>query len=189
MESNTSQALSKERSRLPPYPRAPSRASTASSTNNSQMGQRSTHSSSSHLNSSQQASTHPPHRFHHTGCARSTTSTRPSSRLSRDSGEEIRQPTAPVSSFLQERLQRGRQLESTRSLRRGSTDMSTLGDLRDVQSSPVRGSLSSSTTRPQSSGGGEEPAQKKGMGIKEMEQVRKHSKPSELSVCGKANSC
>lgn len=75
-----------------------------------------------------------------------------------------------VSSFLQERLQRERKVESERSSSRMSNDpMSASLDLRAIQSSPARSGTSDSR-RPRSSGGADL-AKKKGLGLKEMEQT------------------
>ena len=90
-------------------------------------------------------------------------------------GDAGRASTPPVSSFLQERLQRERRFEVERSASRmssrGDLSMSASGDLRAVQSSPIR-ERGSDVRRPGSSGGSAaEQPKKKGLGLKEMEQV------------------
>lgn len=78
-----------------------------------------------------------------------------------------------MSSFLQERLQRERKLESERTSRRLSADLSASADftMRATQSSPVRGRQADSHRPRSSSGGDPATGKKKGMGLKEMEQV------------------
>src|SRR4051812_37984912 len=95
-----------ERPRPPPFARAASRSSTSSTKT------RSTHISSQTSftrlpPSPQHSATHPTHRFHHSACGRDS-SERPRSQLSREASEDSRQSTPPVSSFLQERLQKER---------------------------------------------------------------------------------
>ena len=168
----------RDRSRPPSQqPRAPSRSSTNTST---RMTPKSSNSSSTNLpNSPQPSSAVLPHRFHQSTASRSSIGSRgrrPS--LSREQSEESKQQTgAPLSSFLQERLQRERKLESERSSRRLSADLSASADftMRATQSSPVR-SGQPDNHRPRSSGGGEPTTRKKrdmdkGMGLREMEQV------------------
>jgi len=77
-----------------------------------------------------------------------------------------------MSSYLQERLERERKAnESERSSSRASTDvLGTSTDHRGVQSSPARNNAADGR-RPTSSGTGAEPAKKKGLGFKEMEQT------------------
>jgi hypothetical protein len=71
---------------------------------------------------------------------------------------------------LQERLQRERRVESERSYSRLSNEtMNASMDLRTDPSSPARSGASDSR-RPRSSGGAEA-VKKKGLGVKEMEQV------------------
>lgn len=77
-----------------------------------------------------------------------------------------------MSSFLQEKLQRERRFESERSSSRMSNDMSASVDLKVVHSSPAR-STTAEGKRPRSSGGNAEQTKKKGLGLKEMEQVMK----------------
>lgn len=163
----------------PSLPRVPSRSSTSST--KTRMNPQSANSSTSQLGSqSQQATASHTHKFHHSNCHQPLTPReRPRSQLSRESrdsresretSDESRSIAPPVSSFLQERLQRERKVESERSSSRMSNDpMSASLDLRAVQSSPVRTGAADSR-RPRSSGGGE-PTKKKGLGLKEMEQV------------------
>lgn len=157
-----------ERSRAAPFPRAASRSSTSSTKT------RTTHLSSngsfSHLPPSpQQSATRSSHRFHHSVCS---SSERPRSQLSREASEDSRQSLPPVSSFLQERLQRERKVESERSSSRLSNEtMNASFNHRTAQSSPARSGASDSR-RPRSSGGAEPVKKKQGLGVKEMEQVR-----------------
>ncbi|KAK0705890.1 hypothetical protein B0T26DRAFT_755464 [Lasiosphaeria miniovina] len=121
-------------------------------------------------NSSSSSQVAPPHghRFHHNRCARTPTSERSKSQLSREASE---QSLPPMSTFLQERLERERKVESERSLSRASNEaMSASADLRAVQSSPARNNPPE-TRRPGSSNGPAEPSKKKGLGLKEMEQT------------------
>ncbi|KAK3386822.1 hypothetical protein B0H63DRAFT_392332 [Podospora didyma] len=96
-------------------------------------------------------------------------SDRSRSHLSREASE---QSLPPMSTFLQERLERERRVESERSLSRASNEaMSASGDVRAVQSSPAR-SKHNDSRRPGSSDGNVDPApKKKGLGLKEMEQT------------------
>jgi hypothetical protein len=143
----------------PPFPRTDSRSSGSSAR---------TRMTTPSTNSSASPATHS-HRYHHSSCARTSAIERPRSQLSREATDEPSLP--PVSSFLQERLQRGRKIESERSASRMSNDMTTASlDMRAVQSSPPQGGQSEGR-RPISSGGAET-TKKKGLGLKEMEQVR-----------------
>lgn len=76
------------------------------------------------------------------------------------------------SSLLQERL-RERKVESLRQSQRVSTDMTSTGINREVQSSPVRGTHERDERRPSSSGKGASSTSKMGlgMGVKQMEDV------------------
>ncbi|KAH8906631.1 hypothetical protein BR93DRAFT_626043 [Coniochaeta sp. PMI_546] len=158
-----------ERSRPPPFPRAASRSSTSSTKT------RTTHLSSNSSftqlpPSPQQSAAHPTHRFHHNARSRGSFE-RPRSQLSREASEDSRQSLPPVSSFLQERLQRERKVESERSSSRLSNEtMNASFDHRTAQSSPAR-SGASDGRRPRSSGGAEPAKKKQGLGIKEMEQT------------------
>jgi hypothetical protein len=127
------------------------------------------------------------HKFHHVNCGSSAGSGRDkprprplASRDSRDSQEskdtrdmsdDARSVTtpAPTSAFLHERLQRERKVESERSSSRMSNERpSHLGDGRTVQSSPARATTIDGG-RPRSSQG--EALKRKGLGLKEVEQV------------------
>lgn len=157
-----------ERPRPPPFSRTASRSSTSSTRT------RTTHLSSNNSftqlpPSPQQTTAHPAHRFRQRASSRGS-SERPRSQLSREASEDPRQSLPPVSSFLQEKLQSQRKVESQRSSSRLNNEtMSASVELRPVQSSPAR-SGASDGGRPRSSGG-TEPAKKKGLGLKEMEQV------------------
>lgn len=164
------QAQARERSH-PPYQRPASRSSTST-----RMTSQSANSSASHISSSPQLqSAYAAHR-HHYASAKLSSSPRPSSRamptpqLSREGSTESARQT-PVSSFLQERLQKERQAESqkyTASTPRSNSDMSTSCELGSSQKSPVK--QCGDGNRPQSSCG--DPTQKKGgLALKEMEQV------------------
>jgi hypothetical protein len=174
----------------PIQPPSPSKSSTTSSQPRRQTpSANSANSSSSQLDHSSRLSQAPhQHRFHHAHCSSPATSGRDrprprprSSRESRDSREsresretpdDLRSPPtpAPTSTLLQERLQRERRVESERSSSRmsGETHGYT-NDARAVHSSPAHTS-SVDGRRPTSSHGGD-PLKKKGLGLKEMEQV------------------
>ncbi|KAI1652858.1 hypothetical protein F4813DRAFT_400558 [Daldinia decipiens] len=163
MDGSGSQKESRERL----YPRAPSRASSAS-TANTQMTSKSANSTSSYPREASYTGSHPIHKYHH---SRSSIGTRPMSRLSRESSNELREPTASASTFLQERLQRER---NERHASKPSTDLSaSTGDIRDrdVQSSPIKRSATS-VGRRQWSDNSDELAKDAGMGARHMEQVR-----------------
>ncbi|KAK3175682.1 hypothetical protein K4F52_010065 [Lecanicillium sp. MT-2017a] len=152
----------------PPYGRSPSRASTVGSNT------RSVSSSNSHVPASPAHSyAHPAHRFHHNACAASPkSSTRPTPQLSREASSELaRQPA--ISTFLQERLQKERKTESDKlsssTSSRHNFDMSASVDLGRVGDKPSK-SADADGQRPQSSAGAEA-GKKKGLGVKEMEQV------------------
>lgn len=168
MEGSAVHAQAADRPR-PTFPRTASRSSTSSS--NTRMTPISANSSRSHLPPSPQQSTAHPiaHPFRRRTSSRGAADL-PRSQLSRETSDDARQPVPQVSSFLQERLQRERKVESERSSSRMSNDpMSASLDLRAIQSSPARSGTSDSR-RPRSSGG-PGPAKKKGLGLKEMEQV------------------
>lgn len=162
------QSLARDKSR-PPFPRTASRSSTAT-----RMTNQSNNSTTSHASSSPQLhNAHPVHRHHHDAC-RKPSSPAPSSRhqLSREASTESARQT-PVSSFLQERLQKERQAESHKlagSSSRTGSDMSASVELGSAnQKSPVK-NAGLDMHRPQSSNG-VDPSQKKGFALKEMEQV------------------
>lgn len=94
-----------------------------------------------------------------------------SSQLMREAGYDARQ--SPVSSYLQEKLLKERKVElDNKSISSGrmSNDPRNTLEYRAVQSSPIRKDVSD-THRPQSSGGADPTTKKKGMGLKEIEQV------------------
>ncbi|KAH7145673.1 hypothetical protein B0J13DRAFT_324740 [Dactylonectria estremocensis] len=161
-----------ERSR-PSYPRTASRSST--STTNTRVTSQSANSSSSQIEPSPQMSgSHPSHRFHHSSCKtvsspRSTPRATP--RLSREASNESNRQQA-VSTFLQERLQKERQVESEKSAvwSRGNSDLSASLELsRAGHGSPTKGG-DLDMRRPQSTTSTES-GKKKGLGVKDMEQV------------------
>ncbi|KAI1471803.1 uncharacterized protein F4812DRAFT_193172 [Daldinia caldariorum] len=162
------------------YSRAPSRASSAS-TANTQMTSRSSTSTSSYPRETSHTGSHPIHKYHHSHCSRSSIGGRPLSRLSRESSNELREPTASASSFLQERLQRER---IERHASKMSADMSaSTGDIRDrsVQNSPIKRSATSAA-RSQWSGNSDDLAKDVGMGARQMEQVRNAHNNARLPV-------
>ncbi|TQV99615.1 hypothetical protein IF1G_01830 [Cordyceps javanica] len=155
----------------PPYARAPSRASTIASNARSVSS-----SNTSHMQPASPAqSFSQPQRFHTTATPASPRSTcRATPQLSREaSGDLARPPT--MSSFLQEKLQRERRAESDKlgssTSSRHNLDLSASIDLGRVAAND-RSFRSSDyeAQRPQSSAGMES-AKKKGLGLKEMEQV------------------
>lgn len=171
MESVGSQSQPRDRSRppAPPYPRAPSRSST--STSNTRMTPQSNNSSSTNLPPSPTLRhSHAAHRLNHSSSRRGSIPERPRSQLSKESSDESHQGLPVVSTFLQEKLQRERRFEIERSSSRMSNDMTASVDLRVVHSSPAR-SVTADGKRPRSSGGSGETSKKKGLGLKEMEQV------------------
>ncbi|KAK0634464.1 hypothetical protein B0T17DRAFT_7330 [Bombardia bombarda] len=164
MEGSGAQSQSSDRSRQPPppFPRTTSSLSSTSSTR-TRVSNNSSNSSSHHI------PTLHSHRLHHSRCSRTPTIDRPKSQLSREASEDSRQSLPPImSSFLQERLERERRVESERSSSRASNVSSSL-DFKAVQSSPSKSSIAESR-RPRSSGGSE-PVKNKGFGLKEMEQT------------------
>ncbi|KAL7624754.1 hypothetical protein AAE478_006326 [Parahypoxylon ruwenzoriense] len=153
------------------YPRAPSRASTTS-TANTQITPKSVSSSSSHVRETH-TSSHASHKYHHSHCGKSLGGTRPTSRLSRESSVDLREPAASASSFLQERLQRERKVESERQASKLGIDLSaSTADIRDAdaQGSPVRKSTTA-TGRMQGVDSNDEFARGTGMGAKQLEKT------------------
>ncbi|OAA67474.1 hypothetical protein ISF_03650 [Cordyceps fumosorosea ARSEF 2679] len=154
----------------PPYPRAPSRASTIASNTRSVSS-----SNTSHMQpaSPAQSFSHP-QRFHCTATAASPrSSSRATPQLSREaSGDLARPPT--MSTFLQEKLQKERRAESEKlgssTSSRHNLDLSASVDLGRVATDRSFRSSDHEPQRPQSSTGMES-GKKKGLGLKEMEQV------------------
>lgn len=162
------QHVSREKPR-PSVPRTSSRSSTAT---------RMTNRSNSTINSYTGSSSplpriHNTHHHHHDAC-RKPSSPAPSSRhqLSREASSESARQT-PVSSFLQEKLQKERQAEShklTSSSSRTDSEMSGSVELGNANSkSPIK-NAGLDLHRPQSSCS-VDPQQRKGYALKEMEQV------------------
>ncbi|KAF5011635.1 hypothetical protein FDECE_2258 [Fusarium decemcellulare] len=157
------------------YGRTASRSST--STTNTRVTMHSANSSVSPVPPSPQlAHSQHSHRLYHASCQRPTSTTprtnpRMTPRLTRESSSEsTRQPV--VSSFLQERLQNQRQAESEKasSWSRTNTDVNSSGEFgRAIPGSPIKGG-GSDDRRPDSSAGSES-SRKKGLGVKDMEQV------------------
>ncbi|KAK1751071.1 hypothetical protein QBC47DRAFT_83804 [Echria macrotheca] len=162
MDAASSQSQMSDRSR-PPYPRTASRSSTSST--RTRMSNNSAASSQQQLPSTT-SSRHPYQRT-----TRPPTIDRPRSQLSREASEQSRESLPTMSTYLQERLERERRVnESERSSSHTSNDaVSMPADMRAIQSSPPRKSAADGR-RPRSSGG-TEPAKKKGLGVKEMEQT------------------
>lgn len=162
------QHIPREKAR-PYLPRSNSRPSTTQMASQSNSTINSNRSSSPQLQSTLHT-----HRHHHDAC-RKPSSPAPSSRrqLSREASSESARQT-PVSSFLQEKLQRERQAEShklTSSSSRTGSDMSASVELGNAHTkSPIK-NPGLDLHRPQSSSG-VDPQQKKGYALKEMEQVR-----------------
>ncbi|SPJ71987.1 uncharacterized protein FTOL_01715 [Fusarium torulosum] len=92
------------------------------------------------------------------------------SRLTREASSESTRQTV-VSSFLQEKLQQSRQAESDRSSTwsRANTDVNSSGEFSRSLNSPIK-IMETDGHRPQSAAGNEAP-KKKGLGVKDMEQV------------------
>jgi hypothetical protein len=158
-----------ERSRPSLGPRTTSRSSTSSTF------QASSASVSHDTPRSQQPmspQSHPAHRFHHRTCSQSPTGGS-RSRRSREPAEDStssKHNPPPVSNLLQERLQRGRKVEITRSSSNISGGSEKMSNSDHLPTSPVRRrGTSTDSRRPSSSGG--EAIRKKGLGLKEIEQV------------------
>ncbi|OAQ95932.1 hypothetical protein LLEC1_02028 [Akanthomyces lecanii] len=154
----------------PTYPRAPSRASTIGSNTRSVSS-----SNTSHMQPASPAQSFAqPQRFYTTTTAASPRSgSRATPQLSREaSGELTRPPT--MSTFLQEKLQKERRAESEKlgssTSSRHNLDMSASVDLGRVATERSFRSSDYEPQRPQSSAGTES-AKRKGLGVKEMEQV------------------
>ena len=85
------------------------------------------------------------------------------------------QPQTPVSSFLMEKLRQERLAEGEKLASRTPVDMSASLELGGVPASPARVASPAEGRRPRSSENGEpqqqHQAKKKGLGMKEMEQV------------------
>ncbi|KAM0420907.1 hypothetical protein ACHAPT_011296 [Fusarium lateritium] len=160
------------------YGRTASRSST--STTNTRVTMHSTNSTTSHTPQSPQLShsqhSQHSHRFYHAACQRPAsatprTSARLTPRLTRESSSEsTRQPV--VSSFLQERLQKERQaeIEKSSSWSRANTEASSSGEFAQVSHGSPTKRREPDVHRPQSAAGSE-PSKKKGLGVKDMEQV------------------
>ncbi|KAI1324416.1 hypothetical protein F5Y16DRAFT_424030 [Xylariaceae sp. FL0255] len=154
-----------------PSRRAPSRAS-STGTAHTQATTKSASSSSSQPRVA--GSTNPPHshRYHHAHCSeRGTALARSSSNLSRESNEELKRITTPVSTLLHEKLQRERQAESDRQASRLATDLSSsTGDIQD-QFSPSRTQPGGIDRRPRSSHDEGSSSSKSTMGAKQTEKA------------------
>ncbi|KAI8625079.1 hypothetical protein F5Y19DRAFT_276714 [Xylariaceae sp. FL1651] len=152
--------------------RASSRGSTASTTH-TQMTTKSTSTSSSHPRATTPSNTSHTHRYHHSQCDKGMVAMRPLPRLSRESSRESKQTTAPVSSLLQQRLERERRAEGERLASQfGGELSSSTGDFwnGDVQSSPDKRYTSIVERRPKSSQGDDASSQSS-MGAKQVEKA------------------
>jgi hypothetical protein len=114
------------------------------------------------------------HRYHHSQCVGTPTGTgtRPPPRLSREPSQESKQPMAPASNLLQERLQQERRAESDRLADKYGSDLgSSTGGTRDgdMPSSSSRKYVSSVERRPKSSHGDD--SSQSSMGAKQIEKV------------------
>ncbi|KAM0246504.1 hypothetical protein ACHAQJ_010186 [Trichoderma viride] len=175
MDSSNSRAFQKASSQ---YPRASSRTSNRSSSRMASHGVRSPAPGPQLAPSPQLSTDHPTHRFHHSPCNPPVMSPRSTPRhtpqLSREGSLESTR-TQAVSTFLQEKLQRERRVESDKlsqsSLSRVNEDLGAPVSISRVNS-PRRRSVAASSdgSRPKSSGG-TEPAKKPGLGVKDMEHV------------------
>lgn len=161
----------RERSR-PPYVRTASRSST--STRMTSQSASSSTSHTSHISSSPQLhSAHLVHRYHQASHVKPPSSPRPACsgptlhpQLSRDGSIESARRT-PVSAFLQERLQKERQAGAA-STPASTSDLAASLELGQSHKSPIKHAVTDAN-RPQSSSS--DPAQRKGLALKEMEQV------------------
>lgn len=161
----------RERLRQSHHSRIPSRASTVGSAN-THMTSRTASSSSSQSPIATQSASHPIHSHRRSNSGRIVEISRPSSRPSRETSVESRQTSPPVSSFLQERLEQQRKVESERFMRKMGGDLSaSTGDIRDrdVRSSPVR--CSTAAGRRSQPNTEYDDTNDNGMGLKEMEKV------------------
>lgn len=177
MEASAGQTPSGSRPRPPPSHRANSLSSTH--TSSSRMASRSNNSSSSNLTSSpKQKSSNLSHRYHPARMSTSSSIDGPRLSLAKESSDgsqrsESRQSNGVTSSYLQEKLQLERKLDSQRSVSRMGDHMTSSLELRPIQSSPARRLSNNDARRPRSSGGSSgDPVKKKSLGLKEAETVR-----------------
>ncbi|KAI3320572.1 hypothetical protein HD806DRAFT_224465 [Xylariaceae sp. AK1471] len=167
MESTLARREARERL----HRRALSQSSTAS-TRHTQMTTKSTSSSSSHPREATPLSASHTHRYHHSQYDRGTTGVKSPSRLSRESSRGPKQPMAPVSSLLQERLQQERRAESERLASKFDHKLSSsTGAIRDgdIPSSSSRRYGAVSERRPNSSHGDD--SSQSSMGVKQVEKA------------------
>ncbi|ENH70788.1 hypothetical protein FOC1_g10005089 [Fusarium oxysporum f. sp. cubense race 1] len=156
------------------YGRTASRSSTSTTNTRATM-----HTAHSALSSSQApgspnlSQSQHSHRLYHATCQRPTstiprTTTR-TPRLTREASSESTRQTV-ISSFLQEKLQQSRMAESDRSTTWSrSTDVNSSGEFSRSLGSPIK-NLEADGHRPNSAAGSES-NKKKGLGVKDMEQV------------------
>ncbi|KAI2468853.1 hypothetical protein F4781DRAFT_248189 [Annulohypoxylon bovei var. microspora] len=159
------QKESRERS----YPRAPSRASTASATN-SHMASQSAASSSSQLREPTHAGSHATHRYHHSNCSSGPGGGAQSiSRMSSKPSDEFRKSTISNSALLQEKLQQVR--SEMQAAKHGGELTVFTGDTRDrdVPNLPIRSATA--LERRHMPDFNYEPPDAAGMGARQMEQV------------------
>lgn len=163
----------RERLRQSQYSRVPSRASTSGSAH-THMTSKTASSSSSQSPGAIQSVPAPTHRHHRTSSGRFLDITRSPSRLSKETTEELLQDGPPVSSFLQERLEQQRRVESERVARKMGGDLSaSTGDIRDRDVSddvPTRSATALGRHLPSNTE--DDAAGPDGMGLLEMEKVR-----------------
>jgi hypothetical protein len=174
MESSLSRREARERL----HRRALSQSSTASTTH-TQITAQSTSSSSSHPRETTPSSASHTHRYHHSLCDRTTTGVRPPPRLFQESSQGSKQPTTPVSSLLQERLQQERKAESERLASKIDQYLNTsISDVRDGDSpnssSRRYGAVAGRRPKP----GHVDDSSQSSMGAKQVEKVCLNDVPS-----------
>ncbi|KAI1733431.1 hypothetical protein F4680DRAFT_29611 [Xylaria scruposa] len=147
--------VSRKEARERLHRRALSQASTASSTMHSPTKTtKSTSTSSSQPRASTPSNAPHTHRYHHAQCDRELASLRQAPLLSRTSSGESKSAMNPVSSLLQERLQKERRAESERLASKWGADLSSsTGDIRDgdILNSPSKRYKPGAERRPRSS--------------------------------------
>ncbi|KAI0545382.1 hypothetical protein F4679DRAFT_479621 [Xylaria curta] len=165
--------VSRKEARERLHRRALSQASTASSTMHSPTKTtKSASTSSSQPRASTPSNAPHTHRYHHTQCDRELANLRQAPRLSRTSSGESKSAMNPVSSLLQERLQKERRAESERLASKWGADLSSsTGDIRDgdILNSPSKRYKPGVERRPRSSH--DDDSSQTSMGAKQTEKV------------------